>query len=51
LVKITGIEKIIAVGEKSYAILNQLGFRSIKVRHPANAGARKFRQQFTKIIS
>ena len=50
LVKITGTEKIIAVGEKSYAILNQLGFKSIKVRHPANAGARKFRQQFSKII-
>lgn len=50
LVKITGIEKIIAVGEKSYAILNQLGFRSIKVRHPANAGARKFRQQFSYYI-
>lgn len=51
LVKITGIEKIIAVGEQSYAILNQLGFRSIKVRHPANAGAQKFRKQFTEIIS
>ncbi len=51
LVKIVGTEKIIAVGEKSYAILNQLGFRSIKVRHPANAGARKFRQQFTKMMS
>jgi hypothetical protein len=50
LVKITGTEKIIAVGEKAYAILNQLGFRSIKVRHPANAGARKFRQQFSKFI-
>jgi hypothetical protein len=51
LVKITGIEKIIAVGEKSYAILNQLGFKSIKVRHPANAGAQKFRKQFTGIMS
>jgi hypothetical protein len=51
LVKIIGTEKIIAVGEKSYAILNQLGFKSIKVRHPANAGAKEFRQQFTEIIS
>jgi hypothetical protein len=50
LVKIAGTEKIIAVGEKSYAILNQLGIRSIKVRHPANAGARKFRQQFSNCV-
>jgi hypothetical protein len=33
-----------------YAILNQIGFKSIKVRHPANAGARKFRQQFSYYI-
>jgi hypothetical protein len=51
LIKITGIEKIVAVGKKSHAILHQLGIRSINVRHPANAGAKKFRQQFSNIFS
>ncbi|MBW2604594.1 MAG: uracil-DNA glycosylase [Deltaproteobacteria bacterium] len=51
LIQITKTENIVAVGEKSFNILDQLGIHCIKVRHPANGGATKFRKQLTKIIS
>ncbi len=51
LIQITKIGNIIAVGEKSFNILNQLGKNCKKVRHPANGGAGKYRKQLTKIIS
>ena len=50
LIKMTEIKKVIAVGEKSYAALTKLGIESIKVRHPANAGAKLFRAQMAKIL-
>ncbi|MFC1859377.1 uracil-DNA glycosylase [Thermodesulfobacteriota bacterium] len=50
LIKMTGTKKVVAVGEKSYQALTQLGIESIKVRHPANAGAKKFRKQMAKIL-
>jgi hypothetical protein len=51
LIQITKIGNIIAVGEKSLKMLNKLAINCIKVRHPANGGATKFRKQLTKIIS
>lgn len=51
LMRITKTGHIIAVGEKSFNILDQLGIHCVKVRHPANGGATKFRQQLTNIIS
>ncbi len=51
LIKMTEIKKVIAVGEKSYAALTKLGIESIKVRHPANAGAKLFREQMAKILN
>ena len=41
---------IMAVGEKAFALLIGLGIKSVKVRHPANGGASKFREQFTQAI-
>jgi len=51
LIQITKIGNIIAVGEKSLKMLNKLEINCIKVRHPANGGATKYRKQLTKIIS
>ncbi|MEE8431547.1 MAG: uracil-DNA glycosylase [Candidatus Desulfatibia sp.] len=51
LIQITGIKNIIAIGEKSYIVLNQLGVKSLKIRHPANGGATKFRKQFSDILA
>jgi len=50
LIEMSGIETIIAVGEKSHAILKKLEIVAHKVRHPANGGAGKFRQQLSKIL-
>ena len=41
----------VAVGEKSYAALTKLEIESRKVRHPANAGAKRFREQMAKILN
>ena len=38
------------VGKKAFTILNQAGFDVSLMRHPANGGAGKFRQQFTEWI-
>jgi len=51
LIKMTEIKKVIAVGEKSYAALTKLEIESRKVRHPANAGAKRFREQMAKILN
>lgn len=51
LIQFAGIEDIIAVGEKSYSVLKQLGIKSIKIRHPANGGATKFRKQFSDVLA
>lgn len=50
LIQITEIENIIAVGQKSYTVLNQLEIASIKIRHPANGGATLFKKQFDSAI-
>ncbi|KAF1083320.1 MAG: hypothetical protein GQF41_0098 [Candidatus Rifleibacterium amylolyticum] len=43
-------EKIVAVGEKSALQLEKLKIEFYKVRHPANGGAGKFRDQFTALM-
>ena len=42
--------QIVAVGEKSFNQLQQLGIPSTKVRHPANGGAGKFRAQMLDLL-
>ena len=43
-------EKVVAVGKKSAAQLEQLGIAALEVRHPANGGAGKFRTQMREIV-
>ncbi len=50
LIKIINPAKIVAVGEKSATQLTGMGIRHTKVRHPANGGAAKFREQFASLI-
>ncbi len=51
LIRMSGIDNIIAVGEKAYAVLKKQDIAANKVRHPANGGAGKFRQQFSRIFN
>lgn len=44
-------KRIVAVGEKSFAQLQQLGLAAVKVRHPANGGAGKFRAQMLELLT
>jgi hypothetical protein len=44
-------EQLVAVGEKSAAQLQQLGISAVKVRHPANGGAGKFRAQMLDVLT
>ena len=41
---------VIAVGNKAYDVLSNLGEKVVKVRHPANGGARQYRQQIREIF-
>lgn len=50
IIEILQPEKIVAIGEKSAIQLNNLGFNYSKVRHPANGGATKFRDQFKLLL-
>ncbi len=50
LIKSVNFKKIIAVGEKSKLQLGQMGIDASVVRHPANGGAPKFREQIIKVI-
>ncbi|MHC4268606.1 MAG: uracil-DNA glycosylase [Planctomycetota bacterium] len=50
LLKSVNFKKIIAVGEKSKIQLGQMGIDASVVRHPANGGAPKFREQIIKVI-
>jgi uracil-DNA glycosylase len=50
LIKLMEPEKIVAVGEKSALQLEKLQIEFYKVRHPANGGASKFRDQFTALM-
>lgn len=51
LLKLTNITKIIAVGEKARIQLSKIGIEAPMVRHPANGGATKFREQILKEIN
>ncbi len=42
--------RIVAVGEKASILLTEAGLDHAKVRHPANGGAGKFRDQFAALI-
>lgn len=42
--------QIVAVGEKAALLLSQASLPHTKVRHPANGGAGKFRQQFAALV-
>ena len=42
---------IIAVGEKAAIQMEELGVPYKKVRHPANGGAKLFRQQISEILN
>lgn len=44
-------KRIVAVGEKSFTQLQQLKIASVKVRHPANGGAGKFRSQMLELLT
>ncbi len=50
LLKLVNFKRIIAVGEKSRIQLDQMGIDASVVRHPANGGATKFREQIIKKI-
>jgi len=42
--------QVVAIGEKSSQQLRQLNISAVKVRHPANGGAGKFRQQLAGLL-
>jgi hypothetical protein len=46
LINLTGTRHLLAVGEKAFGQLTNLGFSTTKVRHPAMGGATQFREQF-----
>lgn len=43
-------KQTVAIGEKSALQLQQLGVAAVKVRHPANGGAGKFRNQMADLL-
>jgi hypothetical protein len=51
LLKIGRFRQVVAVGEKSAAQLERLGIAAVKVRHPANGGAGKFRTQLADLLN
>jgi hypothetical protein len=51
LLAIGRFRRLVAVGEKSAALLSQLGIAAVKVRHPANGGAGLFRRQFRQLLA
>jgi uracil-DNA glycosylase len=50
LINLLQPKKVVAVGEKAAAQLSIMGLPFFKVRHPANGGAAKFRDQFSALI-
>jgi hypothetical protein len=50
LLKSVNVAKIIAVGEKSRIQLGEMDIDASMVRHPANGGAPKFREQIIQVI-
>lgn len=51
LIKIMNPQRIVAVGEKASLQLAALNVEHVKVRHPANGGAGKFRDQFHQLLT
>ena len=50
LINLFDIHKIIAVGNTAEITLNNLGYKSLKVRHPAYGGKAEFKEQLIKIL-
>jgi len=50
LLEIGLFQQVIAVGEKAAGQLERLGIDAVKVRHPANGGAGKFRTQMASLL-
>ena len=50
LISVTGVQQVIAVGEKSKKQLQGTGINAKAVRHPANGGVPKFREQLSAIF-
>lgn len=50
LLELGQFRRVIAVGEKSALQLSQLDIAAIKVRHPANGGAGRFREQLRQAL-
>ncbi len=50
LLESVNVTKVIAVGEKSRIQLGEMGIDASMVRHPANGGATKFREQIIQVI-
>ena len=50
LLKLTNVTRIITIGEKANAQLRKIGIDTPVVRHPANGGATKFREQILREI-
>ncbi len=51
MLELGNFRQVVAIGEKSFAQLEQLGIASTKVRHPANGGAGLFRQQMSELLT
>ncbi len=51
LINITKVKKVIAIGEKARKQCKKAGIDAPTVRHPANGGAGKFREQIIKVIN
>ncbi len=50
LLKLLNVIKVIAVGEKARVQLSKMRINAPTVRHPANGGAKKFREQIMREI-
>ncbi len=50
LLELGQFKQVVAIGEKSSLQLEQLAIAAIKVRHPANGGAGKFRLQMLELL-
>lgn len=51
LMRYAGQARLVAIGQKSAALLAAMGLSAPAVRHPANGGAGQFRAQFAQIVA
>ncbi len=49
-IKLVEPRQIVAVGEKASLLISEAGYEHQKVRHPANGGAGKFREQLSALL-